>query len=142
MREYSASDRHGSYKLNYRDKILRSVVKGAIGGSLARKFNQDIAIIFTLITDSRWGYFGDLSQCEAYTDEALALLPVSHLGAITSGCCVDAYLMGTALTHEQLRRVRKIAGIESELEQQVFDSSKECEAFIYAALSDIDSRVV
>lgn len=141
MRTFSEQDKYGQYILQYQDRILSSKVIGAIGVSLTMKFNRDIMALFSLVEDSHFGYFGDLSECQAYTADAEKLLSISHADAIRSGCVVDAYCVGTALSIEQLRRVRLEAGIETPLEQAIFPSPQKAAEFIHAILNKVDKAI-
>lgn len=138
MKSYSAQDKYGRYTLAYHDRILTSEVIGAIGRGLTIKFNSDMMTMFSLIEDKPFGYLGDLSQCQAYTADAEKLLYISHHDAIKSGCVVDAYCVGTALSIEQLRRVRQNAGIETPLEDHIFPSLQDARAYINLVLSKVD----
>lgn len=138
MKTYSGQDKYGQYTLQYQDGILTSKIIGAIGHGLTAKFNHDIMEMFSLVKGTPFGYLGDLSECQAFTAEAEKLLYVSHKDAIKSGCVIDAYCVGTALSIEQLRRVRETAGIGTHLEKHLFSTQQDAREFIRAVLNKVN----
>lgn len=134
---FNGRDKHGTYRLRYENQILYSVVIGAVGASLVKKFIADMLQMYDSIEDHKWGYLADLSQCQAWTLEAENTLPDAHKKAMERGCVVDAYLMGTALLREQAKKVRKNAEIDSDIDQHIFADIPSAERFIRSIIEHL-----
>jgi len=141
MTEYSGRDRFASYTLSYSDKILTGVVTGPIGFQLATQYDRDLTKILQTIPDKYFGYVGDFSACQAYTDDATSVVHITHQKTEQAGCVVDAYCVGTALSTEQLRRIRSAAKNPASLDERVYENYQQCVSFVHSVLQQIESYI-
>ncbi len=80
------------------------VAKGAFGQSLSRSFSRHVSTVAKAITESRWGYYAELNEFEAYTQDALDVLLCVHTLCLELGCVADAYSMNSILPKSNLRK--------------------------------------
>ncbi|GAC15061.1 hypothetical protein [Aliiglaciecola lipolytica] len=135
---YQGKDKFANYTLTYSDRILVAVVNGVIGVELATRYNKDVAEIVKSVPDKYFGYIGDLTNCQAYTAEAIDIIRLAHLCSEQAGCVVDAYCVGTALSIEQLRQMREKANNPASLNDRIFENQQQCISFINSVLNDIE----
>ncbi|MEP4890136.1 MAG: hypothetical protein ABJV04_08940 [Aliiglaciecola sp.] len=139
MTVYSGRDRYASYSLSYKDRILTGVVTGPIGVQLATQYDRDLSKILDSIPDKYFAYVGDFSACQAYTDDATGVVHLTHQKTEQAGCVVDAYCMGTALSREQIRRIREDANNPTSLDDRIFDDYQQCVSFVHSVLKQLES---
>lgn len=133
-------DTFGHYTLLYRDRILIANVTGAIGDVLAHRFCDDVAQIVCNISDKHWGYLGNLRDYVGITESARKIVLKSHSECIAAGCVVDAYTINIAMAASQLAETRKMVGIDTALDQQIFEVQDDAIAFIYKILKKVDAK--
>ncbi|GAB2687244.1 hypothetical protein Q4574_17655 [Aliiglaciecola sp. 3_MG-2023] len=139
MSVYSGRDRYASYSLSYSNRILTGVVTGSIGIQLATQYDRDLTQILHSIADKYFAYVGDFSACQAYTDDATGVVHLTHQKTEKAGCVVDAYCMGTALSREQMRRIRSDAKNPASLDERIFDDYQQCVSFVQSVLAQFES---
>lgn len=136
-----AKDKYGSYRLSFEDGIVSAHVKGLIGDTLAIKFSTDLQGFINKMPDSPWGYYSDQVECVGYTPNAETTLVASHVNAGKAGCVVDAYLSGTALSVDQISKIRKRAGIHGDFSHRMFENESLAKAYIQNELQNLYNPV-
>lgn len=132
---FSKSDKYGSYHIEYKDKVIMVVAKGAFGQSLSKSFSRHVSTVAKAITESRWGYYAELNEFEAYTQDALDVLLCVHTLCLELGCVADAYSINSILAKEQLKQMRCDAKITSALDLHIFDSESKALEFIHSVIN-------
>lgn len=135
--EAEAKDKFGNYFLRYENGIVSAHVKGLISDSLAIKFSQDMKRFIKQIPDAIWGYYSDQIECIGYTPNAEKSLVESHIYAAKAGCVVDAYRSGTALSVDQISKIRRRAEIHGNFSHRMFENETLAKAYIQEKLQDL-----
>jgi hypothetical protein len=131
----SGCDKYGKYQIEFDANVLSVKATGIVGVVLAKSFHRDICNLAKGIDSNSWGYYGELSNCEAYTDPALEILLSAHEYCIMQGCVVDAYCIVSPLAIEQIRKVREKAGVFGSICSNIFNHEDDALRYIVDAIT-------
>lgn len=126
---YSHSSRHGSYQLEWIDNMIIATIKGALGMNLAQHYLADLKKLVNEVKHKPWAYIGHCKDYHALTPEAGEYLQQAFLYSIENNCRTDAYCVNSAMGSAQLDQLRQLCGIESPMQEHLFDTLEQAKAF-------------
>lgn len=119
---------------NLRIKRIENVVIAEFSGAVDRKiigyFDAAIKELLTPIAGQAWGYVSCSKDCQAATPEAEEMLIQSTLSGWQMGCVTGAYVLDSKVAINQTDRVLKRAGLESGLEDKLFEDLSQAMSYV------------
>jgi len=123
-------DKYGSYQLTANDQFIESVIIGAIGDDITRRFRKDICELAMSYSGRPFGYLADLRASEGYTENAQRTIEEAYKSCLQLGCVIDALMIDSALVKSQMQAVNDAIDISLPLEIRLFNDRDKAIAFI------------
>lgn len=138
--EYKYQDNKGSYLVRFGDRTLEVKFVGYLDSQLINKFCADLDLMLGIIEWPRWGYYGDLSECDGQSTETRDVLTKLHKRFMQTGCVVDAYSTDKQDVINNIIQSRQAAGLtQTNLDGQLFPDKQQAIQFIQDTLEKIES---
>jgi len=127
---FSHSGRHGSYQLQLIDNMIIGTLKGALGMNLAQHYLEDLKRLVHKVKHQPWAYITHTTDYHALTPEAGEYLRQAITFSIGNNCRTDAYCVNSAMGAAQLQQMRQLCGINSQMQEHLFDTLEQAKTFV------------
>jgi hypothetical protein len=136
-KNYQFKDKHGSLSVVNCGNILRVNLNGACGAKLTTFYIETLKEIAPKFGQQKWGLLFNSKEYQAATPEAEELFHEFCLLCIELGCRCESYCLGSPLAISQIRKMRIRYGNKIPLENVIFDTEADAEAYLLGSLEKL-----